>query len=222
VTVITSPVAGIDTVTNVAAFINGDDQESDSALKSRFSAYILGLSRGDAFGLKSSIIGTQVNVQYTLTEFYNFVDGSWHPGFFFVVADDGSGSPSAAFLQTITDAANAVRPLGTQCAVFAPTILFANVEMQIQTAVGYDHNTVVGQVSNLIGINIKQLGLGNELPYSILSSWAYAVPGVTQVAGVLLNGGSGDNASILPSRPTQDGLSIIKYATIKPGTITVS
>ncbi len=52
VTVITSPITGIDTVANVAAFINGVDQERDSALKTRFAAYILGLSRGDYYGLQ--------------------------------------------------------------------------------------------------------------------------------------------------------------------------
>ncbi|MBR0693689.1 baseplate J/gp47 family protein [Bradyrhizobium lablabi] len=221
ITVMTSPITGIDTVTNVASFINGADQESDSALKARFAAYILGLSRGDAFGLQASIEGTAVNVQYTLTEAYN-LDGSFHPGYFFVVADDGSGSPSPAFLQMVTDAVNAVRPLSVQAAVFAPTIFIANVSMQIQTALGYDHNTVVSQVVALIGVNIKQLGLGNPLPFSILSAWAYSVPGVTQVGGVLLNGASGDAASVLPTKLTQDGTFVIRYATIKPGIIAVS
>lgn len=221
ITVITSPIIGIDTVTNVAAFINGADQESDSALKVRFASYILGLSRGDAYGLQSSISGTAVNVQYTLTEGYNF-DGSYRPGFFFVVADDGSGSPSASFLQSVTNAVNAVRPLGTQAGVFAPTIITANVSMQIYTALGYDHNTVVAQVVALIGTNIKALGLGNTLPFSILSSWAYSVPGVTQVSGVLLNGASGDAASITPTKLTLDRMLSIKYGTVKPGSIIVS
>lgn len=221
ITVITSSITGIDTVTNVAPFINGADQEKDSSLKQRFAAYILGLARGDAFGLKSSIIGTGVNVEYTLTESYN-IDGSWHPGYFFVIADDGSGSPSDDFMRTITDAANAVRPLGIQCAAFLPTILTANISMQIKVAQGYDKNSVIAQVVALIGVNIKQLGLGNELPFSILSAWAYSVPGVTLVSGVLLNGAGGDAASIIPTRLTQDGKFTIRYGTVKPGTIAVS
>lgn len=221
VTVMTSSVTGIDTVNNVAAFINGADQERDSALKVRFADYILGLSRGDYYGLQSSIKGTGVTAQWTLTESYNF-DGSYHPGYFFVVADDGSGSPSAAFLQTVTDAANAVRPLGIQCAVFAPTILIANVGMQIKTAMGYDHNTVVAQVAALIALNINSLGLGNPLPFSILSSWAYSVPGVMQVSGVTLNGASGDASSIVPTRLTQDRTFAIAFATIKAGAVAVS
>src|SRR6266700_2654370 len=67
----TSPITGIDTVNNVAAFTNGADFESDTALKARFAAYILGLSRGDFYGLNASLLGAAVNVQFALTEGYN-------------------------------------------------------------------------------------------------------------------------------------------------------
>jgi hypothetical protein len=212
---------GIDTVNNVAAFFNGADQESDSALKQRFAAYILGLSRGDYFGLNSSIEGAAVNVQWTLTEGYNY-DGSYRPGYFFVVADDGSGSPSATFLATVLAAEQAVRPLGIPCNVFAPVIITASVSMQLTTAVGYDHNTVVAQVAALIALNINSLGLGNPLPWSVLASWAYSIPGVTAVSNVLLNGAPGDAATINPSKLTNDGTYRIAYATIKSGVISIS
>jgi uncharacterized phage protein gp47/JayE len=221
ISVITSPITGIDTVNNVAAFINGADQESDSALKQRFAAYILGLSRGDYYGLQSSIEGVDVTVQWKLTEGYNY-DGSYRPAFFFVVADDGSGTPPPSFFTTVTNAANAVRPLGIQCAVFPPVVLTANVSMQLTTSPDYDHNTVVAQVAALVALNINSLGLGNTLPWSILASWAYSVPGVTAVSNVLLNGGAGDSATITPTKPTQDGTSEIAYATIKAGTMTIS
>lgn len=218
---INSPITGIDTVTNVAAFSNGADQESDSALKNRFAAYILGLARGDYYGLAASILGTAVNVQWTLTEGYNY-DGSYHPGYFFVVADDGSGNPSTAFLNIINAAAQAVRPLGNQCSVFPPVIMTANVSMQLTTALGYDHNTVVSQVAAIVAFNINSLGLGNPLPWSMVSSWAYGVPGVTAVSNVLINGSGGDNASLKPSRLSQDGTYVISYASIKAGTLSIS
>jgi uncharacterized phage protein gp47/JayE len=220
ISVMTSPVTGIDYVINNAPFTNGADQESDSSLKARFAAYILGLSRGDYFGLAASIDGAEVNIQWTLTECYNF-DGSTRLGYFFVVADDGSGSPSPAFLAQVLAAAVAVRPLGTQCQVFAPTILSANVLMQITTAAGYAHNTVVAAVIAAITANINALGLGNPLPYSILSSWAYQVTGVTQVSGIFLNSLSGDAASMIATRTTNDGFGTIADKTIKAGSIMV-
>lgn len=221
ISTMTSPITGIDNVNNIAAYINGADQESDSALKKRFGDYILGLSRGDVFGLNSSIESTAVTVQWTLSEGYNF-DGSYHPGFFFVIADDGSGNPSPAFLNTINRAAQAVRPLSVQCAVFPSTILFANVSMQIITADGYDHNTVVAEVVAAVAFNINSLGLGIPLAWSILFSWAYAIPGVTSVNNVLLNSNQGDAASLITYKLTQDSSYRINYITIKAGIISVS
>jgi len=49
--------------------------------------------------------------------------------------------------------------------------------MILTTAQGYTHSVVVAQVAALIATNINSLGLGNPLPWSILSSWAYSVPG---------------------------------------------
>jgi phage-related baseplate assembly protein len=217
----TSPITGIDTVNNVAAFTNGANFESDSALKSRFAAYILGLSRGDYYGLSASILGTAATVQWTLTEGYNY-DGSYHPGYFFVVADDGSGTPSPAYLAAVLAAAQAVRPLAVQCAVFPPVVILANVSMQLTTATGYVHNTVVAQVAALVALNINSLGLGNPLPWSQLAAWAYSIPGVTAVSNVLLNSAATDAATLAATKLTQDRTFAIGYATIKAGIITVS
>lgn len=224
ISVMTSPITGIDNVNNVAAFFTGADKESDSALKSRFAAYILGLSRGDFFGLNASLLGAAVNVEFSLTEGYNY-DGSYHPGFFFVVVDDGSGTPSIQYLATMLAAANAVRPLGVQCAVFSPVVILANVAMQITTQVGYDHNTVVAQVAATIAFNINSLGLANPLSPNQLAAWAYSVPGVVPgvgVANVLLNGSEGDGATIRATRLSQDGTYTIGFATIKAGIMTIS
>ena|SRR5579871_1465515 len=221
ISVMTSPITGIDTVMNIAAFTNGFDQESDSALKARFNAYILGLSRGDIYGLNASILGVEPEVQYALTEGYN-LDGSYRPGFFFVVADDGSGTPTGAFLSLIMNAAQAVRPLGIQCAVFAPSKILANVSMIVATAPTYDHNTVLAQVGAEVATQINSLGLGNDLEWSQIAGWAYAIPGVTKVTDFLINGVYGDAASLSCSAITQDGLLSYVTSTIKANQITVN
>lgn len=222
--VMTSPITGIDTVINNAKFFNGADFESDNSLKSRFSAYILGLSRGDYFGLASSILGVGETVQWTLTEGYNF-DGSYHPGFFFVVADDGSGAPSPAFLALVAAAAQAVRPLSVQCSVYPPVRLTANVSMQLTTLTGYDHNTVVAQVAALVTFNINSLGLGVPLSPNQVAAWAYSIPGVTPgigVKNVQINGATGDAATIFTTKLTQDGKYTINYISIKSGVMNIS
>jgi phage-related baseplate assembly protein len=221
ISLLTSTLVGVDNVTNFQGFLNGADFESDPALKQRFSDYILGLSRGDHYGLQASIEGAQVNVQWALVEGYN-LDGSWRPAYFYVLADDGSGTPDPSFMQLITDAANAVRPLGTQCGVFPPTVIWATVSLIITTAIGYDHDTVCAQVSTAIATGIYNLGLGNHLPFSIIAAWAYSVPGVIDVTDVQLNGASGDAAALEATLETEDGQNNIPYATIKCRSVLVS
>ena len=221
ISLLTSPLTGIDTVVNLAAFTNGADQESDSALKARFALYIAGLSRGDYYGTAAAIDGTNVTVQWQIVEDYSYA-GGWQPGFYFVVADDGSGAPPPSFMQAITNAVWAVRPLSIQCAVFPPKIKFVDVQIEVATATGYDHNTVVGLVANAISNGINSLGLGIDLDFNRISAWAYSVAGVTKVSAVLLNGIAGDAADVSASLPTQDGLSSMPIFTIKTASVQVS
>jgi hypothetical protein len=195
ITQFASPITGLDDVTNPAALLNGFDSEPDPRVKDRFASFILGLSRGNYFGTEYAILSTGVTVQWTLTEDFDYA-GNWRPGYYYVVADDGSGAPGADFMTAITAAVNRVRPLGVQAGTFPPLITNATVSMIITSGLGYDHNTVCGLVAQAIEDNINLLGLGNGLDFAILASWAYTVSGVTRVSSVLLNGLTGDAASI--------------------------
>ncbi len=193
-----SPVTGIDTVSNPSALLNGFNSEADQSLKNRFAAFILGLSRGDYFGTEYAVLSAGITVQWTLTEDYDYA-GNWNPGYYYVVADDGSGAPSAAFMTAITNAVNSVRPLGIQAGTFPSVIQNVIVSLSIQTATGFDHNTVAGLVANAIQNNVNSLGLGNGMEFGLIYSWAYSVAGVTGVSAALLDGLTGDVADIPPN-----------------------
>ena len=195
ITQFASPLTGFDTVINPAALLNGYDSETDQNLKNRFAAFILGLSRGDYYGTEYAVLSASITVQWQLVEDFDYA-GNWRPGYYYVIADDGSGSPSTPFMTAVTTAVNAVRPLSIQAGTFPPIINDVNVSMSIATGVGYDHNTVCGLVAQALENNINLLGLGNGLNYNVLSNWAYTVPGVTGVSAVLLDGIQGDAASI--------------------------
>lgn len=210
-TVSTTPITGIDLVTNSAAFTNGANAESDAALRVRFQAFILGLARGDHYGLAYAIKSLAVNVEYSLVELYDY-SGNYSPGSYYVVCDDGSGSPSASFVSSVTAAVQSVRPLGTVANVFATVAVPANVSMTLTTAAGYTHANVVAQVAAAVGSNLAALTQGSGLQYGDLYFWAFSVAGVTGVNGVLLNGVSGDGAS-MSANPKN---------TIIAGTITIS
>lgn len=211
ITQMLTPVPGVDTVSNPSPLASGADAESDAAFRTRFQAYILGLSRGDLYGVEYALSAMQVGLQYEIIEGQD-PGGATDYGFFFIVADDGSGSPSSTFLNNVYAAVNAVRPLGIRFGVIGPTLVTANWAMTVTVASGYTASSVQSAVQTTIAAKINALGLGAGLPITQLASWAYAVPGVASVSAMTINGVSGDAGSIAAS----------VRATIKAGTGTVT
>ena len=211
VSVMTTAIAGVDYVNNASAFSGGAASETDAALKARFQNFILGLAKGTSYGLAYAVKSTNVTVNYSTVEFYNYA-GAAQAGSYYVVCDDGTGSPSASFVSTVNTAVQSVRPLGIQATTFATVAVPVNVNMTIATATGYTHSTVVGQVATLISANILAIGQGNGLQQGDVYAWAFSIPGVTGVSGMTVNSLSGDAANIAANPKN----------TLVPGVITVT
>jgi len=192
VTAIFSAITGVDSVNNSAAFLDGVDAESDAALRTRFVSYIQSLSRSTKLAIGYAITSVQQGLDYTLTENQN-LDGSYNPGHFYVVVDDGSGAPPTSLLDEIYLAVDAVRPIGTSFAVFGPTVVTVGASCTVVSATGYTHSAVVGLVEAAITNYIDALPLGATLYYTKLAQLAYeASSGVVNVSGLLLNGATAD------------------------------
>jgi uncharacterized phage protein gp47/JayE len=184
--------AGVDTVMNAAGLTNGSDLESDANFKIRFVSYINNLSRATVSAIGNAITSLQQGVTYTLTEGFTYA-GAAQLGFFYVVVDDGTGTPSAPFLATVSNAVDAVRPVGSTFSVFAPVVVTANVAMVITTGSGYTHSVIVASVVTALQAFINTLPIGATLPYSRLAQIAYTTSaGVTNVTGVTLNSSTSD------------------------------
>jgi uncharacterized phage protein gp47/JayE len=194
ITVITTPIPGVDTVTNASGFINGIDAESDAALRVRFVLYLASLSRATKTAIGSAVLGVQQGLNYTLTENQDY-NGTTHNGYFYLVIDDGTGNAGTTLLASVNNAVEAVRGATIGFGVFAPVIVTANVTMVLTTAAGYNHSSVIAAVSTALQNTINSLTLGTALPYTQLASIAYDVPGVTNVTGILLNAGTADLAA---------------------------
>ena len=192
VATITGAIAGVDTVTNAAGFVNGADAESDAALRTRFIAYVRSLSKATKDAVGYAITSLQQGVTYSLVENETYA-GTAQMGYFYVVVDDGTGAPTGTFLSTVYNAVDAVRPLTVSFGVFAPVVVNAAVGMTVTIAAGYDAAATRTLVSNALKAYINSLSLGQPLRYSRLAQIAYdASPGVTNVTGVTLNGGTAD------------------------------
>jgi uncharacterized phage protein gp47/JayE len=191
VTVITQGISGIDTVTNAAAFTNGLNAESDPALRARFVLFINSLSKAILAAIQYAIASVQQGIFQTVTENYAY-NGTYQPGFFYAVVDNGTGTPPTSLVNSVGAAIEAVRGLTIQYGVFPPIVLTANVNMQIVAAPGYVANTVAANVAVAITNFINGLELGNSLPYTQLAAVAYGVAGVVNVQDVELNSGTSD------------------------------
>ncbi len=209
ISLINQPIPGVDTVTNAAAFTNGVDPETDPALRTRFIAYITSLSKATKTSIGYVISSLKQGVTYSLTENVNYA-GAAQPGSFYAVVDDGSGTPPGSFLTSAANAIETTRPFTVTYAVFGPVLITANVAMTIVTAVGYDHAATTVLVANAIKNYINALTFGQALTYSRLAQLAYdASPGVTDVSGVTLNGGTSNLTATLQQE-------------IKAGTVSVA
>lgn len=188
-------IAGVDTVTNGAALANGSDAETDVKARARFVEYIASLSKATKGAVAYAIDSVETNISFTLVENQN-LDGSPHVGFFHVVIDDGSGTPSSALIATVYAAIDAVRPVAVTFAVYAPTVITANVAMTTVLAAGYDPIATPAAVAAAITNYLNSIPLGVSLSWSRMFQVAYdASPGVIDVTSLTVNGAMSDIAA---------------------------
>lgn len=192
VSTIVGAISGVDTVINAAAFVNGADAESDTALRTRFIAYVASLSKATKTAIGAAIASVKQGLTYAILENQTYA-GLQQNGTFIVIVDDGTGSPPSTLLSSVSNAVDAVRPLTSTFYVYGPVVTNATVAMTIATVPGYTHQTITAQVQTALLNYINTLPLGTTLTYSRLVQVAYdASPAVINVTGTLLNGGTSD------------------------------
>jgi Baseplate J-like protein len=188
ITLIAAAVPGVDTVSNAGPTANGLDAETDTALRTRFAAYLISLFKATTAAVGYAISTVQQGLQYTVQENVT-QSGTAQQGCFVVTVDDGSGYPPAALLLQVASAIEAVRPVGSVFAVTSPNVSIANVNMSISTQAAASHAGVVSVVAAAITSFIDGLAVGATLPWSRLAQVAYdASASVTNVTAVALNG----------------------------------
>ncbi|MGI4776963.1 MAG: baseplate J/gp47 family protein [Janthinobacterium lividum] len=184
-------ISGIDTVTNPAAFANGADAESDTALRLRFVAYVASLSKATRDAVGYAISSLQTGLKYSFVENQSY-PGATDYGYFYVVVDDGTGTPGSTLLTSVANAIDRVRPVTSRFGVFAPVVLLASLSMTTTIAAGYDAAATRLAVQNALTNYVNTLGLGQALVYTRLFQLAYNVPGVSAVNSLQVNGSTAD------------------------------
>lgn len=182
----------VDTVTNSVAFSNGENAETDAALKARFVNYIGSLAQATDLAVETAALSVQSGLSVNIAENVNS-SGGYQPGNFIVTVDDGSGNPPTTLLNTVYTAVNAVRPIGSTFAVFGPTVTNVTIALTITVASGYVKANLIGPVQTAITDYVNTLPVGTSLRYAQIFNQAFDVsPGITNISNVTLNGGTAD------------------------------
>jgi uncharacterized phage protein gp47/JayE len=196
ITLILSAVPGVDTVTNAAPLENGEDAESDTALRIRFRAFIASLASATETAIVTAVQGVQTGLTVQALSNVNR-DGSVHLGYVTVIVDDGSGNPPGSLLAAAATAIDGVIGEGIAFGVFGPSLVTANVAVVLTLASGYSLSVVGPLVQASVSAYMASLGLGAGLSYTRLYQVIYDTsPGITDATGLSVNAGAVDIAGL--------------------------
>ncbi len=189
---LTSPIPGIDTVTNAAAFAGGVDAESDAALRARFQLYINSRSLATPQAVDFAVASLQQGLRYAVLENQD-TTGAALPGHFWVVVDDGTGAPSDNLLAAASSAVEVVRPIGATYAVTGPLVLQIGVQISFATSNPATKPTVALAIQAAAAAWIAALPIAGTLAVSKLEALAHgADPSVISVTSATINGAAAD------------------------------
>jgi len=195
ISLLSSPISGVDTVVNPAALGGGADAESDTALRARFANFINTRSLSTTAAVGYAVSAVPGVMSWSITDNYDF-NGAYDPGSLYVVVDDGSGNPPSSLISAVSAAVDATVGCGIRFSVFPPQSVGAAVTMTLATQAGYDHPTAVSAVVSALTSYINGLTVGQSLAYLKLAQLAFnATPAVIGVTPYTLNGGTADLAA---------------------------
>jgi uncharacterized phage protein gp47/JayE len=208
ITLVSTAIAGVDTVTNALAFTNGIDAETDAALRTRFQNYINTRCQATATAISYAVSSVQQGLTWTIQE--NTTAASvCTPGNFVVTVDDGTGDPSSALLANVQTAIAAVRPVGSAFQVLAPSVVAADISLTVTAAAGYTQAQAAAAAETALAAAVNAGGMGTAFMFGTIYQVALNCPSVAAVEGVTLNCATSD-------------LTVTQAQVIRAGTIKVS
>ncbi len=181
-----SAMPGIDTVNNSAAFVDASDGETDAQVKLRFALYIQGLSKATLTAIESAVADVQAGIAYEVLENVD-EQGSFRPGHFVCVVDDGSGTPPAALLSAVYAAVDAVRPICSTFSVQPPTLNAVNVALTITVSSG-NKAALFTAVATAVTAYVDATPVGGIVSMTRVAAAAYATsPTIVNVSAITIN-----------------------------------
>lgn len=209
------PITGIGTVNNAAAFTSGSNQESDTALQTRFQAAmstgVVGTDNALVAAALAVAPGTVTGVPgltYSLGDGLNSSGSATSAVVSFYANNYGTGvAPSSALITEIQNAIRSVAAGGIIATAYAPTIVPVNVSATVHVPTGLNAATVITNCVNAYNRLINTIGLNpaggsTQVDYFAVAASLLAVANVTKVDALL----TGENG-FTPVNGTSTGTS---------------
>lgn len=189
ISVLASPLVGIDTVTNSSGLSGGSPGESDDAFRARFAAYINSRSLATQAALVYAALSVGPNLRVNVLDCSD-VNGLTKAGSFTVVIAGAVSEVDAGTLANVQTAIEATRPVGVTYAVKQASPVVVNIVFHPTLAPGADVATVLATVRASIDDVVAALPIGAELAVSrVIATIHQACPSVFSVNSLTLNGG---------------------------------
>ncbi len=191
ISVIAASLPGVDQVVNSAPLTDGANAESDQALRMRFQSYLSSRSLATLAAVENAIATVQQGLNVSIHE-NTAPNGSYFPGTFLVIADDGTGYPPSNLISDIATAVTWVRPVGTAFSVIPPIVLTVDVSLTAISA-----SATVGSIGpaiqNAVAAYLNRLPIEAAASVTRVAQAAYqAGAGVLNITAIMLNGAPSD------------------------------
>ena len=171
--IVVTPVLGVASVANAAAFSGGSDSESDEQLRERvIDSYRNIINGANAAYYRS--VALSVDGVYSASA----VGCGRGTGTVDVYACAKGSVLSAEIIDEIQALLDEKRELNVDAKVFSPTAMNINLYIRLEVSEGYDFDTVAAEVREAVREYINSLGIGNDLLLCNVGEVIYHIEGV--------------------------------------------
>ena len=183
ISTMTTPVVGVDSVDNASSTTGGADEEDDNSFQQRFREYVLGLGKGNVYGLitaAKSITGVRsasaIEHFPPLSDIYNVS----------LYVDDGAGNAPDEMIEDVLDiilgdstATNpGYKPAGINLRVLGPTKVTVAIAVVITDTGDVSRTTISTNVAAAVTDYINNLQIGEDVIFNELVQRIMEVVGV--------------------------------------------
>jgi len=192
---ILSNLINVNSVTNSSDFTNGSNAASDDQTRTDFVLYLQGLFRATLQAIEFAVANVPGVERYVVVENIDYSTNTTRLGYFYVIADDGTGSPPGNLIISVQNAVEAYRGLTIQYEVHAPVPFALTIVLDAFITSGISQSQATAYIQQAITTFVMNLPIAGTIYYSKLYEviWdSQAGPYLINVNSLTINGMSTD------------------------------